>query len=88
MRYLSKIARHADLVTGMMTRLVKSPICAAPHPTRNQVERLRAMTIACTRCENPDACAALQASALTLDTPPLFCRNRTQFHALPDAKRV
>lgn len=84
MGFLSRFARHTDLVNGMAGRLGASPDRRIAADPEAEATRLRAMVLRCTTCQEPAACAALQARHTQLDTAPAYCRNRGLLAQLAD----
>ncbi|WP_299693026.1 DUF6455 family protein [uncultured Tateyamaria sp.] len=83
MPLFTKTATSADLMSGMMSRLRKSPIGPREHATQAHARRLREMVLRCVACPDQPGCAAVQAMSLTLPEPPDICPNKAAFQMLP-----
>ena len=76
MGWISKIARSADLASGMMERLGSSfadDILKAPETATH---RYAGVVFRCAGCRCQDDCERLQAEHDHLDHAPDYCRNK------------
>ncbi|WP_299376307.1 DUF6455 family protein [uncultured Tateyamaria sp.] len=80
----TKLARSADLMTGMLDRMGKG--LAHGTPSQAQARHARNLVFRCAACPDQEGCARLQATALTLDHPPVYCPNAQALTALPDTR--
>lgn len=85
MTLASKMARSADLMTGIIDRMGKTALGPDDVPSLAHGRRLRNMVLRCTTCPDPQGCAALQATVTHLDAPPVYCPNADLLRALPNA---
>lgn len=75
MGWFSRIARSADLASGMMERLGSTyadEILAHPE---TGTQRFASLVYRCAGCRDQDGCAKLQAENAHLDHAPSYCRN-------------
>lgn len=75
MGWISKIAKSADLASGMMDRLGSSfaeEIMRNPETGTHQYARV---VFRCAGCSDQAGCADLQARHAHLDRAPSYCRN-------------
>ncbi|WP_299628297.1 DUF6455 family protein [uncultured Tateyamaria sp.] len=79
----SNLARSADLMTGLMGRMGKVVLAPNEVPSLAQARKIRNMVYRCAACPDQRGCAALQATALHLDSPPAYCPNADALTALP-----
>ncbi|WP_415403432.1 DUF6455 family protein [Tateyamaria sp. SN3-11] len=80
----SKLAQSADLMTGILDRIGKTLVAPGAHASRANAQAARNMVYRCAACPDQDGCRRLQATALHLERPPLFCTNAERLMALPD----
>lgn len=77
MGIFSKLARSADLASGMMERLgSRLPDEILAHPDTG-ARTYAGVVMRCAGCAEQDHCAALQAGCDHLDAAPDYCRNKT-----------
>lgn len=76
MGWISKIARSADLASGMMQRLgSRFPQDVLDHPETG-TSKYASIVFRCAGCPDQDGCAKLQAEHAHLDHAPAYCRNK------------
>ncbi len=76
MSWITKIARSADLASGMMDRLgsdLPKDILSSPETGARTYARV---VFRCVGCPDQTACATLQAQNNRLDHAPAYCRNK------------
>ena len=75
MGWISKIAKSADLASGMMDRLGSDfPHKVMTNPETN-THKYAGIVFRCAGCSDQESCAKLQAENDHLDHAPSYCRN-------------
>lgn len=85
MPIVSNFALNADLMNGVMKRLGRAALGPDDIPNPVRAQKLREMIYRCAACSDQSGCAALQATVMKLESPPLFCRNADALMGLPKA---
>lgn len=75
MVFFAKLARSADLVSGMAERT------GLDLTEPGHAMAFKQMVFACAGCTDQDGCTGLQAANDSLDRPPAYCRNAARFAA-------
>ncbi|WP_050929989.1 DUF6455 family protein [Aestuariivita boseongensis] len=76
MGWISKIAKSADLASGMMDRLGSELMEDLMRNPETSTHRLAGVVFRCAGCSDQDGCAKLQAENAHLDHAPSYCRNK------------
>lgn len=76
MGWISKIARSADLASGMMDRLGSDFAEDILRNPETGTHKYASVVFRCAGCSDQDGCAKLQAENTHLDHAPDYCRNK------------
>ncbi len=81
MAEISKNIRHARLVSEMADR-VGLDLVEEMQRANIDSEDVRMMVHRCEGCTDPEACEKLLAQGRSLENPPEYCRNASEFARL------
>jgi len=76
MGWISKIARSADLASGMMDRLGSDFAEDILRNPESGTHKYAGVVFRCAGCSDQEGCAKLQAENAHLDHAPAYCRNK------------
>ena len=75
MGWIAKIARSADLASGMMDRLGSNFAQTILEAPETGTRAYAGVVYRCAGCSDQEACAKLQAENAHMDHAPAYCRN-------------
>ena len=76
MGWMTRMARSADLASGMMDRLGSSFAQDILREPETATRQYAGMIFRCAGCRDQEDCARLQAANDHLDQAPAYCRNK------------